>query len=275
LIEWQQSARIQSSYGTLNFNDDSGTTLYLLDPQRCVARRNLRVTADPVPQGDGEILHARFADGVEFDITLTLWTDRNSPACDDDARLMEEALHKHLQAILNGSGRWFWQPTGYGDERMMDEARWLAPLVSTMGNEGIWELTFSIDSPFPYIIDATQTTESLSNAIADTLTNTGNAPFWPVIRVLGPASAFTIENQDNGMMIDYDPTLPGGQNISVGDYAEIDTFRNTIYLNGDEDNLKAGIAVTNTDFWSLSPGTTNVIITGADANFLLNDAWLP
>lgn len=286
MIEWEAAARIESPFGTLNFNDDTAGTLYLLDPKRCNATRNLRVTSDPVPQGDGEILHARFAEGIEFSITLSLWIDRETPACDAaieggsaTAREMSEELGKHLGGILNGQGRWFWQPSDYPDERMMDEARWLVPMETTMNSEGIYEVTFGLDSPFPYLLDKTQTTSTISGS--GTLTNNGNVEFWPVIVVDGPASVFSITNDDTGASIVYvGDDLPGGQDIGPGDIGEIDTFRNTMYLGiggapGDDDNLKAGIDVLNTDFWPLVPGTTNVTVAGASADFLLNNAWLP
>lgn len=281
MIEWEAAARIESPFGTLQLNDPDNGTFYALDPQRCSASRNLRVTSDPVPQGDGEILHARFSEGIEFTITAWLMIDPHTPACDAAAtngtaiaREMSEELGKHLGGILNGAGRYFWQPSDYGDERMMDEARWLSPLETTLNGEGIYEVTFGIDSPFPYLLDKTQTTVNIAGS--STLTNSGNVEFWPVIKLNGPASVVSITNDDTGFSIEYKGNdLPGGQDIGGGDYGEIDTFRNTMYLNGDDDNLKAGIDVLNTDFWPLPPGTTNVTVTGASADFLLNNAWLP
>lgn len=286
MIEWEAAARIESPFGTLQLNDPDNGTFYALDPSRCSATRNLRVTSDPVPQGDGEILHARFAEGIEFNITAWLMINRETPACDAVftggtaiAREMSEELGKHLGGILNGSGRYFWQPSDYGDERMMDEARWLVPLETTLNGDGIYEVTFGIDCPFPYLLDKTQTTETIAGS--GTLTNSGNVEFWPVIIVDGPASVFTITNDDTGEVIRYvGDDLPEGQDIGPGDIAEIDTFRNTIYLGvggtpGDDDNLKAGVDVLNTDFWPVIPGTTNVTVAGATAHFLLNNSWLP
>ncbi len=105
-------------------------------------------------------------------------------------------------------------------------------------------------------------------------------PHYPVVIVDGPFSAFTLENQTSGLTIVYDSARPGGQSVGGGDIAEIDTFRNTIYLGiggapGDDDNLKPNIDPLQSDYFTLEPGSNTILISGADATFLVNNAWHP
>ncbi len=96
------------------------------------------------------------------------------------------------------------------------------------------------------------------------LTNAGTVNFYPVFKVNGPFTAFTLRNnsvldsQGNPLDIVYDGNLPGAQSVAGGHYAEIDTFRNTVYLDGNLANLKPGINILFSDFWWLQPGTNNV-----------------
>jgi hypothetical protein len=110
--------------------------------------------------------------------------------------------------------------------------------------------------------------------VPDTLTNAGTAPMYPVFQVFGPTSFFSIGNLANGLQFVYDASLPGASAIGSGDYAEITMFRNTIYLNGDQDNLKPGVNILLSDFFPLEVGDNIVTITGADALVKWQSAWL-
>lgn len=273
MIEWTVATVLRTSLGDLAINAASGAR-YLLDQAGCEQSRTLRVTSDPVPEGDGEVFHRRFADGTQIDLRMQLWMD-DAPACGSDAREMYEDLAQHLSAILNDGGRYLWTPTDYGDQRMMDEARWMTPIRTTFLDGGVVQLEFSIDSPFPYFIDGTQESIALVDGVPTVVTNDGNADFYPVILVDGPATDFTIANATSGLQIVYSSARPGAQALGSMDFAEIDTYRNTVYLNGDEDNLKPGVDPEETDYFVVLPDANTITITGADATLLLNNAWLP
>ena len=70
------------------------------------------------------------------------------------------------------------------------------------------------------------------------------------------------------------PSLPGGQSIGGGEYAEIDTFRNTIFLNGDEDDLAAGVVIEDSDFWGLEVGNNVLDSSGPNFDVLWNIPWI-
>ena len=277
MIEWDRASTLRSPLGDLDLNQTitvgGNSCIYLVDPGRSKATRGMRATVDNVPQGDGEIFHRRFSNGVEFALVIQLWETTNLPACDELARLMQEELVMHLEAMKNDTGRYLWQPTNYGDERMLDEARWLVDVDEALGEGQIWELTFTIDSPLPYVIDSTQASPTISGT--SSITNNGNVPFFPVIQPQGAFTDFTITNNTTGLTIVYDDDRPGAQSVGASDYAEIDTFRNSIYLNGDEDNLAPGIDPLLTDYFVLEPGLNSITCTGASCIFLVNHAWHP
>ena len=274
IIEWHQPATLRTTIGDLDLNTAGGNR-YVLIQTECQVSRGLRVTSDPIPQGDGEILHRRFTDGIELAISCALWKD-DSLACDSDAREMYEDLGQWLDSMFNNAGRYVWQPTDYGDERMLDEARWLVPLSTEYREGGMVVVKFGIDSPFPYFIDSTQVVENLVEGVPLVITNDGNSKFWPQIIVDGPTTAFTIVNDTTEEAIFYNGTLPGAQGILVGETGDIDTFQQKIYLNGNEDNLKAGIEPEFTDYFHIAPGANTIEMNGAPtARVLMNNAWLP
>lgn len=273
-LEWSIPFTIRSTYGDLDLNDDANALgLFLLVPSECSMGRQIRATVDDVPQGDGSIPHSRFWTGYQAELTISLWESRAQPACDAQAREMAEELMLHLNLLANDTGRLLWTPSDYSDDRMMDEMRTLELDRWQLGEAGVLSIRFVLDSPFPYVIDATQLTESLADNVQETITNSGNVPFFPVVKVDGPTSSFVLSNDTTGEELIYDSTLPGGVAIAGGDYVEFDFFRNTAYLNGAGSNRKASIDVESSDFWTLAPGANLVTLDGATGDVLYNPSW--
>lgn len=276
MIEWTQPARIVSPFGTLLFNaaETANGERYLLDQSRCRVVRGLRVTTDPVPQGDGEIFHRRFTDGIELTLSVQLWKG-SKPACDGDARLMYEALAHHLSTMLNDDGRFYWQPEGWGDERMLYNARWLSPTSLEYGELGLISVEFTLDSPLPYFLDKTQRIVTVPNGATVNVPMVGNADFWPVLKAQGAFTSFLVANGNTSEGISYDGARPGAIGVGAGSFAELDMFRNTIYLNGTGASMKAGVDPLLSDYFYLQPGDNFIEALGANIDFLVNDAWLP
>lgn len=276
ILEWTVPFTIQSSKGDLDLNDEANPTgLFLLLQEGCEATRRLRVVTDDIPQADGQIVHQRFTAGYEIQLLVSLWADRENPACDQQAREMGEELMLHLNAMLNDeTGRLFWTPTGLGDQRILDDARTRECGAFTFGPAGDPRLQFRFDSSFPYVYDFAQVEVEFVASTPQAVLNEGNVDFWPVVQVDGPVSAFSIENETLGQAIVYDDSLPGAVAIGVGDYMEFDFFRNTAYLNGTGASGKPGIDMTLSDFWPLQAGVANSIeISGAAGRMLYNHAY--
>ncbi len=276
-VEWGVPFTIRSSYGDLDLNDPANPLgFYVLVESGCAMGRDLRVVSDDIPQGDGQIHHRRFASGYQARLTIAFFEDEHKRACGAQLQAMVDELGLHLNVMLNDTGRVLWTPTAdpvTGAERMLDEARVASIGRPTGGEGGYPQIDVLFDSPFPYAIDATQVQEAMVTVTPEYLSNDGNVETFPVIRVDGPASSFDLINHTTGQQLSYDSSRPGATGISGGDYIEFDFFRNSAWLNGDDDRRFAGIDVAASDFWALVPGVNYIEIVGADMTVLYNHSW--
>lgn len=273
-IDWTAPFDLISPlWGTLSLNTPDGNgRIYRLNPKKCVGRRNVRATTDPVPGGDGEIFFDRYATGSEMELAIQLW-DGGAIACDDVLVDMYDDLRGWLWSLLrpeDDGGRLVWTPSGKS-ARLLDAIRLLSMSDPEEDSETFaTEITCVLDSPFPYAISLTETVVNWTGT--SSMPNNGNVEFYPVFKVYGPTSGFTISG--GGKSYVYDAGRPGAQSIGGGEYAEIDMFRGgLIYLNGDQDNLKPGVDVENSDILVVTPDSPNFTISGATADALMHDAW--
>ncbi len=271
--------------GTLTFNVPTAEGyLFSLDQDACSFNIVVRSTKDNVPQADGSILHHRFLTGVEMVLTVKLWTEDEKPACDADLANMLDLLSGSFRSLLNAGdneGRLAWEIEG-GSERMLDDARLLVyPLFTNQGGLNP-VVTVTIDSRYPYAEDLNQTLTPCADGVPVTLTNTGTADFFPVFQVnrlngstsASAVNAFTIDNLTTGEQFNYSDALPGADPISAGGhYAEIDTFGNTIFLDGNGANLKAGVDELTSEYFPLVTGANQILISGCDMDVLWQNAW--
>lgn len=270
-VDWNVQCTLGSVYGDLEFNTDTGDR-YLLDMAGCNMWQDVRAQQLNVPQEDGSLVQERFDTGTRLQLKVELWQDED-PACDEDLQRMADTISKHAHSMVKAAfaGRWLWDPDGVA-VRLLDYMQ--------MSERMTWEFAgratavgLVFDSPFPYAIDFTQILTNITGSTA--LNNTGNTPFYPVFKVNGASSAFTLSNDTTGFAVVFDDSLPGASPIPGGSYLEIDTFRNTAYLNGSGANYKDGIDVTMSDFFSLVPGNNVITISGAPSvDVLWQAAWV-
>lgn len=282
ISDWDCPARLITPQGTIFFNNlAQNEGFYVQVKEGCDGGADTRATRYPVPQSGGAILNRGFDDGYLLKLAITYWVDNENPACEtSDPTLAEvdDFLMLHLRSILNGGGRYIFQPVGE-TERLLDELSVVERAVVTVEN-GLTGVQFTLASPFPYTIEFNQSLTTIdAGSPSAVLNNTGTAPFFPVFKVFGPADNWTLENTSTGLMIVYDSDLPGAVTIAPGDYIEIDTFRNTAYLNGTGASRKAGIDIIQSDFWPLEVGNNTVTIQGdgsdpaPDVDILWQPAW--
>lgn len=264
--EWAEIPFVLTSpYGSLVLNDTAGLR-YVLIPSGCDMGAPLRVTKDNVPQGNGSILHRRFEEGYQCQLTMMFWRDKK-PACGEDLVIMLDELNKHARGLLNAAdnqGRLAWLPSGLSEYRMLDDIRLLERVQVQAPSDGRGTVaSFAVDTAYPYAQDLTQQ----STALNATLTNTGTVAYWPVVKVFGATSSWTLQNVTTGKQLVYSGTaIPGG-----GQYVEIDMFRNTMYLNGSGANLISSLNMLTSDFFPLEIGANVLTIAGATATVL----WAP
>ncbi len=198
-LEFDIPFTIISPFATLALNTpDANGRIYQVNPARSVGRRTIRVNKDPVPQADGQIFHERYANGYEMQLAVQLWQAADKVACDVALCEMRDELYGVLWSLLrppDEEGRLFWTPSCSAD-RMLDKIQIFSINDPEEGDEGQMEVTFVVDSPFPYAM-STLLTQTVLNGTGN-VQNDGNVEFWPVIRVYaggGGCGAFTIEHE--------------------------------------------------------------------------------
>lgn len=266
--DWTTAWTLTTTAGTLQLFDGSTMDGLVPLPEQCDIGADLRVNTENLPGGDGSLFHRRFKRGMVLRFSAALYSDGAVADGTGRAGLLDD-LRTHLNALQNGDGRIAWDVPG-GSTRMLDRIR----LLERLTYQGGWAKTvsFVVESPFPYALtEAEQELETITGSA--TITNNGTADTYPVWKVYGASTGFTLTNTTTGLAIVYDDSLPGAASIGGGDYVEIDTFRNTAYLNGDEGNRKPGIDLLQTDFFPLVPGENAITITGATVDALVNDGW--
>lgn len=271
--------------GTLNLNAPvvfpSGTGYYLLDPAGCKWQVPLRVTNTNLPQKDGSQLHDRWDEGAEMILAIQLWESLDDIACDALLTEMVDELRRHLYQYRRpplpaNDARIFWTPDG-ADARMMKWVKLNDTVEQGVSPPQPTTVTATFKSYYPYAMDSPETT----TALPDTLVNEGSADFWPVIRVTGPSSAFTITNtsvQDddgNDLKIVFDASQIGADPVPGVGFLEIDMFQETMYLNpgSGQANYKPGLVMSESTFFPIAVGSNVLTISGASATVLWQNGW--
>ena len=298
--EWDVPFELQTPAGNLPFNTQASTGsgplgFYKLDKTKCSTGATRRVTRNNIAQADGEITSRKFRSGYVMELNVQLWEDEYTPACGGVLRKMCDNLGLYLNSIDNEDGRIVWQPSTYpGDpvpvERMLNAVRILGPsgdgpsgfvtVLQELDDSPLVTLTFALLSPLPYALDAPEIVTALADGVTSTIFNGGTVDDYPFFEVFGPTDFFEIVNADNldeqgqpKKLVYLGDLLPGGLPIGGSDFAEILDFQNTIYLNGHFTNLKPGLDITSSDFFTLVPGENNITITGATAEMHWQNAY--
>lgn len=276
IYEWGKPMSLSCDGVTINFNEVDGGgdpvyPCYSLLPDGCDASWDPRVTKDNVPADHGSLLRKRYATGTEVRLTVEPWEGFDEPACGDLLTTMMDDLRKLLWRLLtvtDDSGRFTFTPSGK-PTRIIDAVKLLELPRPTRVDNVRLQQEFTIDSPFPYAVDLTQTTQTINNTTA-TVVMSGTADFKPVMKVFS-FSAWTVVHNGLGVVVSFDPTRPGAGALA-GSYIEIDFFRNTAFVDGNGADAMCGIEIELSDFFPLPPGN-NSITTDANVQFLLNNAW--
>lgn len=262
--------------------------LFLIQPDGYKIVPSMRVTQDNVSQQDGSVLHPRWTSGLVATMKVCyalaplgyVVTSESTPAANElstptnvELRIMHEQLILHLQDLLRASAdpnnlqRLLWYPTSYGQARMLTGIQTLA-WADPVFEVPFTCVTFSLEGPLPYAIDANEMDPTITGGAGPTLLpNAGNAPCYPVVQVNGPFTSFTLSNNDTGEAVVY-----SGAAVASGHYAEINFFDGTVYLDSSSTDLIASIDPTLTDFWTIAPGGSNVVLS-ADAPSALVKHW--
>jgi len=262
----------------VSFN--AGTGIYFLRPDGCKLRNDVRAMKTNVPQEDGDIFTGRrFITGSAMDLVVQLWQDEDNIACDELLQEMVDTFMGYAYGLLNApdnQGRIAWRPEGDSSAssqyRMLDDILLLTYPVGSQQPGNPYELALTVDCELPYSEDLTQLNPTVPGAVV----NTGNRPTFPVMKLYGTFTTVTVTNTTTGAVWQFDGSLPGaGGAVTSPDYLEVNTFNNTVYLNGSGANRMAGVIQTTSDFFTLNPGSNTITAPGVGASsvFLVNGAW--
>lgn len=290
-VEWNIPFTLKTPQGQLDLNAESGNR-YLLVPAKCSMQvDSLRVTTRDVPAGDGGIPGKTWRSFYSVKLGLQYWigdsVESSVIACGSDRRAMHDELMLHLNSLVRpsdadlagGNAQLFWTPTGDSsvDDRLVNRLTLVSYGPAVDDGEGAVEVDFEFRSEYPYAMDKTEITTSVESDGSNvfTLTNPGTADFYPVFKVYGEFESFALTNVTLGLDLNYDGVQPGAQDVGPGDYAEVDTFRETIFLNGNGANLEAGIDIPSSDYWYLAPGDNEIefVSPGGSLDILWQAAW--
>lgn len=285
IADWAWLNTLTTPRGNLALNAATGNR-YLVLNEHSSGGADLRVTFDEIPQSDGQLNHPQYLTGYRMNLAIALWDDLE-PACGETAQEMLDELGSHIDALRNPTGttRIVWTPDNMASRMVNDISLSVKPAVTVSprgDDQTIIAVTFQVVSEFPYEMSEAEGTPAEiegGTGLGTTITNEGNTCSWPVFRVNGPTGYFEIHNLTTGEVIIWDAEQPGVPYLGTSEFLEIDTFRGTVVLNGDDDDsYVAGIVFAGdpaTDFWCLIPGENDVALVGAnDMDILFNHAWL-
>lgn len=271
VARWTSDFTLTSYLGSLSIPAE------MLVAEACAAGVDLRTQTTALPSDDGNTLRQRFKGGYQMHLVLQLLAD-GVVLFDADLQTFYDELMRHLDALEEYDGRISWEVPGGGDDRMIDNIRTL----ERPGPAGALfkQFSFAVESPFPYAMDASQTTTELTDGTPVTVTRVGSAKaFKPVAHITGPVTgAVTIKNNTLGLEFPIDVTLPGASALASGDFYEIDFFRKKITYGhtggpADLDFVDEVVDWPNADWWPLVPGANVVELVGASGSMLWNEAW--
>lgn len=299
-----------SDVGALDLNVASGWR-YLIQPDGYSMVPSLRVTQDNISQMDGSVMHPRYTSGMVAAMRIAYYTtvdlasfrsgaldttdpdSADSVACGDDLRIMHQRLSGHLNALrgLVRPQRLLWEPSGMPSSqpghsplpwrRMLEDIQLLTwPQPQWDGLEA--SVSFSVESPYPYAVNEFETLVTIDDGETQLVTNSGNADFFPIVRVHGEAHYVRVvrEIDDDGtpgQQMVYDDTRPGAGEIIDGHYADFNFFKGTVFDSDDTDgahDLIVGVDPLLSDFFSLPPGDSNITAHGARVTIHMNSAWI-
>ena len=243
--------------GTLAFVTTAGGDGVQLRDITGLDAPELRTSLDHMPAKDGAFLRPALR-GARYPVLsgLIVYLAGSVATAMANRQLAMDNLAAHLASIEKTDGTLKWTPTGQ-TERYLTVRSWGSLQIGN--DQGVlkpWQALLVAGHPVIYTNSLTTTDTGSSSGATATATNGGNTDSYPILRIFGPATNPKAYNDTQGLSIQLIGT------IANGDYVEVDTWTERIYLNGSLTNVKVDMLdIANTLFWSLSPGANTVRLT--------------
>lgn len=244
---------ITTPRGDLTFNDYTSADHYRIEAVRGMGAAGLRTYVQPLSQADG----ARVGDTWRGALT-PVFTGSIVFSTITQRRTLSDKLESWLASILRADGTLKWTPTGASQRqrtcRLLD-----GPDMPGESGQVLKSFQFTLVCADPLAYSVTENTSSdiATNGVAVNITNGGDVPTWPRIRIHGAVTDPIIKNNTTGKQIKLVGT------IANGTYIEIVTNPTVRSVALNDGTSKVGMYDTaNSEMWPLEVGVNAVELDG-------------
>lgn len=244
---------IETPQGNLTFNDYASADHYRLEAIRGMSPVGVRAAVYELAQADG----ARVGDGFRSGLT-PVFSGSIKHSTESNRRAKIDELRAKLHSILRADGTLKWTPTGM-TQRQRTCRLFDGPDIPAEAGRILKQFQFTLfcEDPLAYSVTEDNSGTITCNGAAVNVTNDGDVPSWPKLRVYGAVTDPICKNNTTGKQV----ALTG--TIADGDYVEIDCnpLRRTVLL--DDGTVKTSMYVPATsEMWPLEPGVNAIEFDG-------------
>lgn len=261
---------IETPAGNLTFNDYSSADHYRLEAIRGMSAVGVRAAVYPLAQADG----ARVGDGFRGGLTA-VFSGSIKHSTESNRRAKIDELRSKLHSILRADGTLKWTPTGM-TQRQRTCRLFDGPDIPAEAGTILKPFQFSLfcEDPLAYSVTEDNSGTITCNGAAVNVTNDGDVPTYPKLRVYGTVTDAILKNNTTGKSLKLTGT------ITDPAYVEVDTnpLRRTI-LKNDGTVMTSMYTPAVSEMWSLSPGVNAVEFDGTSPSGAVKlvaywrDAW--
>lgn len=255
--------------GTLGFNAYAGDYLRLTGVDGMDAAE-LRGGGTVLMQRDGGIPGDRFRNPLfpvfQGEIVAASLTGR---------RVLEDTLRSYLAALARADGTLSWTPSGTTARQRV--VRLDAGPQIAGGLLKSFQFVLEAHDPLAYSTVEQTSADIAANGAALNVTNGGNAPTWPKLRIYGAVTNPVLRNNTSGKRVELD--YGAGLVIPDGTYVEIDTRRSQVVLVSTGASQIGAFDPLVSEFFQLAAGVNAIALDGAapgvnaKATVIWRDAW--
>jgi hypothetical protein len=112
-------------------------------------------------------------------------------------------------------------------------------------------------APDPYFLGPFDIEEPLAEGVSEAISNSGEAPVYPLLKVIGPSTDPSFVNETTQRTISWLGSVPDGSRLEID--CENKTVTLIVIATGAETDSFSGLAAPpNDDFWSLIAGSNTI-----------------
>lgn len=191
-------------------------------------------------------------------------------------RVQADRIVAYLHSLANADGTLKWLPSG-ATMRQRTVRLYDGPTVKQGHRIDQFQFTLVAGDPLAYSVTLQTSTDIAVNGAAVNVTNGGNAPTWPTLRIYGAVTNPIVKNNTTGKRIELD--YGAGLVIPDGTYVEIDTRRERVVLVSTGASQIGAFDPLTSEFFQLATGVNAIELDGASPGVnakgvvIHRDAW--